>query len=124
MQSSLPPAALPILPLCGPAAHLQTSLLLTGCVCEPGVFDCKPLPLLWRRYPEVYKPTNTVMLDDLRRNYVFNKQQGLVIRPYKHAARNRATDTELLRLKAYLLKIAPLSDFSGLRHSRWERYQG
>ena len=38
------------------------------------MFDCKPLPLLWARYP-AYKPSNTVMLDDLRRNYVFNRQQ-------------------------------------------------
>ena len=29
--------------------------------------------------------------------------QGLVIRPYKRAARNRSTDTELLGLKDYLL---------------------
>ena len=64
------------------------------------------------------------MLDDLRRNYCFNKQQGLVIRPYKRAAQNRSTDTELLGLREYLLKIAPLSDFSSLRHSRWQQYQG
>ncbi len=47
-----------------------------------GVFDCKPLPVLWARIPE-YTADNTIMFDDLRRNYVFNPQNGLVIRPYK-----------------------------------------
>ena len=87
-----------------------------------GVFDCKPLPLLWERYKS-YNSQNTIMLDDLRRNYAFNKQNGLVIRPYRHAARNRSSDQELLHLKDYLLKIAALPDFSGLRHSRWEHHK-
>ncbi len=34
----------------------------------------------------------------------------------------RDTDTELERLKLYLLKIAPLPSLAGLRHSRWERH--
>ena len=46
-----------------------------GCA---GIFDCKPLPLLWARFP-CYTPKNTVMLDDLRRNYVFNRQQVSVL---------------------------------------------
>ena len=86
------------------------------------MFDCKPLPLLWQRY-ECYTSQNTVMLDDLRRNYVMNPQNGLVIRPYRHAARNRSSDQELSGLKEYLLKIASLPDLSGLRHSRWEHYK-
>ena len=53
------------------------------CVCA-GVFDCKPLPVLWGRFPE-YTPDNTIMFDDLRRNYVFNPQNGLVIRPYRYS---------------------------------------
>lgn len=48
-----------------------------------GLFDCKPLALIWAKFPEQYGPHNTIMLDDLRRNYVLNKQQGLVIRPFK-----------------------------------------
>jgi len=48
-----------------------------------GVFNCKPLPLLWAKFPEHYNESNTVMLDDLARNYVYNKQQGLVIRPFR-----------------------------------------
>ena len=62
------------------------------------------------------------MFDDLRRNFVYNKQNGLVIKPFKHAHRTRHTDRELLHLKIYLLKIAHLEGFKGLRHSRWEDY--
>jgi len=58
------------------------AILLRGlCVCA-GVFDCKPLPVLWARFPD-YTPDNTIMFDDLRRNFAFNPQQGLVIRPYR-----------------------------------------
>lgn len=49
------------------------------------MFDCKPLPLLWAKFPEHYNEHNTVMLDDLARNYVFNKQNGLVIKAYRRA---------------------------------------
>lgn len=62
------------------------------------------------------------MLDDLRRNFVYNKQNGLVIRPFKHAHRTRATDKELLHLEIYLKKIAGLRSFKNLRHSKWEDY--
>ena len=87
-----------------------------------GVFDCKPLPLLWAKFPGVYGPHNTIMLDDLRRNYVFNPAQGLVIRPYKRAATARATDRELEKLQVYLLAIAGLPTFDGLKHKKWEAY--
>lgn len=62
------------------------------------------------------------MFDDLRRNYVHNKQNGLVIRPFRHAHRTRYTDKELLHLRIYLLKIAPLTSLKSLRHSKWEGY--
>jgi ubiquitin-like domain-containing CTD phosphatase 1 len=45
-------------------------------VATAGVFDCKPLGFLWGKFPEVYGPHNTIMFDDLRRNYVMNKQNG------------------------------------------------
>lgn len=38
------------------------------------VFDCKPLQVLWDRYPSYYNSKNTIMLDDLRRNYCLNPQ--------------------------------------------------
>ena len=45
------------------------------------------------------------MLDDLRRNYVLNRQQGLVIRPYRKSHVTRETDKELLFLSEYLCLI-------------------
>jgi len=94
-------------------------------VAAPGhgrtVFDCKPLQVLWERYPQ-YTSLNTVMFDDLKRNYVLNTQNGLVIKPFKRALTSGKTDRELLKLKAYLLKIAQLETLEELNHSRWEKY--
>lgn len=49
-------------------------------------------------------------------DYVLNKQNGLVIRPFKKAHLTRATDRELLYLTAYLQKIAALDSLAGLNH--------
>lgn len=87
-----------------------------------GVFDCKPLAFIWAKFPNNYAEDNTIMFDDLRRNYVMNPQNGLVIHPYKHAHRNKDSDKELLYLAEYLQSIASMPSLSGLRHSRWQRY--
>lgn len=77
------------LPACGSQpqawrARLQHLVSLTILPAGAGVFDCKPLPVLWAKIPE-YTADNTIMFDDLRRNYAFNPQNGLVIRPYRCA---------------------------------------
>lgn len=41
------------------------SMLTVRCE-KRGVYDCKPLQVLWARFPGAYRPDNTVMLDDLR----------------------------------------------------------
>lgn len=114
-----------------------------------GIFDCKPLGLIWALLPEVYYPIshiscviifvvfswiwfccymqfynaqNTIMFDDLRRNFVMNPQNGLKIRPFRKAHVNRDTDNELVMLTQYLLAIAELDDLSSLDHSRWETF--
>ncbi|KAL6779516.1 hypothetical protein ACKKBG_A12610 [Auxenochlorella protothecoides x Auxenochlorella symbiontica] len=87
-----------------------------------GVFDCKPLEFVWQKFPGVYTPENTIMMDDLRRNYILNPQNGLVIRPFRKSHRSRDTDRELLFLGAYLQKIAALESLSGLDHGAWEAY--
>lgn len=51
-----------------------------------------------------------------------NPQNGLVIRAYKHAHRNRESDKELLYLSEYLQSIAKLPSLSHLQHRKWERY--
>ena len=107
------------------SAYYDHRAMVTVRTARHGVYDCKPLPLIWAKFPGVYGPHNTIMLDDLKRNYVFNPGQGLVIRPYRKSATRAATDRELEKLAVYLLHIATTrSTFEGLRHSRWEREVG
>eukprot|EP00227_Mantoniella_beaufortii_P014890 CAMPEP_0197588298 /NCGR_PEP_ID=MMETSP1326-20131121/9630_1 /TAXON_ID=1155430 /ORGANISM="Genus nov. species nov., Strain RCC2288" /LENGTH=317 /DNA_ID=CAMNT_0043153109 /DNA_START=36 /DNA_END=989 /DNA_ORIENTATION=+ len=87
-----------------------------------GVFDCKPLGWIWANFQGRYHEKNTIMFDDLRRNFVMNPENGLKIRPFRKAHLNRDSDTELVDLTRYLLAIAELEDFSSLRHSKWEDY--
>lgn len=87
-----------------------------------GIFDCKPLGLIWDQFPEFYGSKNTIMFDDLRRNFVMNPQNGLAIKPFRKAHANRDSDQELVKLTQYLLAIADLDDLSHLDHSRWEFY--
>ena len=70
---------------CSP--NFPTFVCVTLQWCYLGVFDCKPLQVLWGKYPGQYSRHNTIMLDDLRRNYVLNRQNGLVIRPYRKVTR-------------------------------------
>jgi len=86
-----------------------------------GVVEVKPLRVIWDKYPR-YGDSNTVMFDDLRRNFLMNPSSGLRIRPFKNAHTSRATDKELLKLSAYLKRIARLSTFEGLDHKHWESY--
>ncbi|KAK9830125.1 hypothetical protein WJX72_009902 [[Myrmecia] bisecta] len=61
---------------------LDNRAMITVKTAKYGLFDCKPLAFIWAKFPEVYNRDNTIMFDDLRRNYVMNRQNGLVIRPY------------------------------------------
>ncbi|KAG2486031.1 hypothetical protein HYH03_015239 [Edaphochlamys debaryana] len=101
---------------------LDHTAMVTVCTDKYGVFDCKPLQFIWDKFPGQYTPANTIMLDDLKRNYIMNPQQGLVIRPFRKAHLTRGTDRELKGLTAYLASIAPLDSLEALDHGRWERY--
>ncbi|KAL9390828.1 hypothetical protein Peur_014748 [Populus x canadensis] len=85
-----------------------------------GIFDCKPLGLIWAKFPEFYSSKNTIMFDDLRRNFVMNPRNGLVIKPFRKAHANRDNDQELVKLTQYLLALAELDDLSVLDHKNWE----
>jgi len=87
-----------------------------------GVIEVKPLGVIWGRFPQ-WNKTNTIMFDDLRRNFIMNPQNGLKIKPFKNAHTNRATDKELIGLTDYLMKIADLDDISALRHDHWTSYK-
>ncbi|THU67712.1 hypothetical protein C4D60_Mb05t27610 [Musa balbisiana] len=104
------------------AALLDHMAMITVQSDSHGLFDCKPLGLIWAQFPEFYNAKNTIMFDDLRRNFVMNPQNGLTIRPFRKAHLNRSSDQELLRLTQYLLAIADLPDLSQLDHNYWELY--
>nr|CAG4645689.1 EOG090X0A5K [Lynceus sp. MCZ IZ 141354] len=78
--------------------------------------------LIWGKFSEHYSAKNTIIIDDLRRNFLLNPNSGLKIRPFKHAHLNRSNDRVLLKLSQYLKAIAKLSDFNVLNHSLWEKY--
>jgi ubiquitin-like domain-containing CTD phosphatase 1 len=51
-----------------------------------------------------------------------NKQNGLVIRPFKRVHTSGAADQELFWLTQYLTLIGTLDKISHLDHRRWERF--
>eukprot|EP00958_Prasinococcus_capsulatus_P005557 scaffold538_cov412-Prasinococcus_capsulatus_cf.AAC.9 len=87
-----------------------------------GILQCKPLGVIWANFGGRWSNKNTIMFDDLRRNFVMNPQSGLKVRPYKNAFFNYDRDRELRRLTRYLEHIATFPDFSVLEHREWERY--
>jgi ubiquitin-like domain-containing CTD phosphatase 1 len=53
--------------------------------------------VLWRHIP-AFTPEQTIMFDDIRRNFLLNPQVGLKIRPFRNAPQVGHKDTELLKL--------------------------
>jgi len=103
------------------AFYLDSRAMISVETEKYGLQDVKPLGVIWGKYPQ-YTKQNTIMFDDLRRNFLMNPQNGLKIRPFREAHKNRTTDKELVGLAKYLTQIAKLEDLSELRHSRWEKY--
>lgn len=87
-----------------------------------GRFVTKPLGVLWGQQPEFASPVNTIMFDDLSRNFIMNPECGLKIRPCRDLPMSDYSDPELLNLTQYLIAIKDLDTFVGLEHGRWERY--
>lgn len=70
-----------------------------------------------------YSPKNTIMFDDVRRNFLMNPGSGLKIKPYREALKNHDKDRELVYLSKYLKLIAEHEeDFTKLNHKHWQRY--
>ncbi|XP_050310877.1 ubiquitin-like domain-containing CTD phosphatase 1 isoform X1 [Anthonomus grandis grandis] len=88
-----------------------------------GMIDVKPLGVIWGKF-EQYTPKNTIMFDDIRRNFIMNPKNGLKIRPFREAHKNRCTDNELLRLSKYIKDLAKFcDDFTTVNHKNWEKYK-
>lgn len=86
-----------------------------------GSLNVKPLAVIWGKFPGKYNFRNTIMFDDTRRNFLMNPQNGLKIKAFREAWKNRETDQELFYLSIYLNKIAELDDFTTLNHKNWQR---
>lgn len=103
------------------AFYLDSRAMISIHADKYGVIEVKPLGVIWGKFPQ-YNKDNTIMFDDLRRNFLMNPFNGLKIRPFRNAHTSRSTDKELLKLSAYLKKISTLSSFETLDHKHWEKY--
>ncbi|KAJ2940067.1 hypothetical protein O0L34_g14102 [Tuta absoluta] len=103
--------------------YIDYLAMITVHTAKYGTIDVKPLGVIWGKYPQ-YSPKNTIMLDDIRRNFIMNPSSGLKIRPFRQAHLNRDKDRELLHLSTYLKDIARFcDDFDSLNHKKWEKYK-
>uniref|UniRef100_A0ABI7WS28 Ubiquitin-like domain-containing CTD phosphatase 1 n=7 Tax=Laurasiatheria TaxID=314145 RepID=A0ABI7WS28_FELCA len=101
---------------------LDSAAMITVHTPRRGLIDVKPLGVIWGKFSEFYSKKNTIMFDDIGRNFLMNPQNGLKIRPFMKAHLNRDKDKELLKLTQYLKEIAKLDDFLDLNHKYWERW--
>lgn len=102
--------------------YLDSKAMVSVVTPEHGFVETKALAVIWGKYPECYNEENTIIFDDLGRNFLMNAQNGLKIKPFKNAHTSRYTDDELLKLLKYLLLIAKLDSFKHLDHSKWQEY--
>lgn len=103
--------------------YLDSSAMISVHTPKYGVMDVKPLGVIWGKYSH-YSPKNTIMFDDIRRNFIMNPKNGLRIRPFRLAHLNRANDKELLHLSKYLKDLAEnCEDFTAVNHRHWEKYK-
>ncbi|XP_065185453.1 ubiquitin-like domain-containing CTD phosphatase 1 [Sycon ciliatum] len=87
---------------------------------QGGLLNTKPLGVIWGKLKQ-FSQKNTVLVDDLRRNFLMNPRNGIKIKAFKHAHVNRATDRELLKLTKYLVSLASCDDLSAISHRHWDR---
>lgn len=103
--------------------YLDSKAMVSVVSPEYGFVETKALGVIWGKYPDNYNEENTIIFDDLGRNFLMNTKNGLKIKPFKNAHTSRYTDDELLKLLRYLLLIAKLDSFKHLDHSKWEEYK-
>ncbi|XP_076470994.1 ubiquitin-like domain-containing CTD phosphatase 1 isoform X1 [Babylonia areolata] len=102
--------------------HLDADAMISVHTPKYGVIEVKPLGVIWGKYSQ-WSEKNTIMFDDIRRNFIMNPNNGLRIRAFRDAHIKRATDRELLKLSDYLQDIHDVDDFSKLDHRKWESYR-
>jgi ubiquitin-like domain-containing CTD phosphatase 1 len=65
--------------------------------------EVKALEIIWKRFPDIYGPHNTIHVDDLARNFAMNPYNGIRIKAYKHSPK---ADDEFVALQRYLFQLA------------------
>lgn len=58
---------------------LNSSVLCCLLLFRDGHFQVKPLGVIWGKYGEFYNRRNTIMFDDIGRNFLMNPQNGLKV---------------------------------------------
>lgn len=88
-----------------------------------GLVNTKPLGLIWGRFAEHYNPSNTIIVDDCRQNFLMNPQNGIRIKCFRDAHTNRYTDKELLELGDYLVELSKLDGLDRIDHQHWKKFR-
>ncbi|XP_065317694.1 ubiquitin-like domain-containing CTD phosphatase 1 isoform X1 [Gordionus sp. m RMFG-2023] len=91
---------------------------------KSGLIEVKPLAFIWGKFPGKYTPQNSIIVDDCRKNFLMNPQNGLRIYPFHNTHTDEQQDEDLLWLGKYLEFIAINfnGNFSELDHTHWKRY--
>jgi hypothetical protein len=71
---------------------------------KPGFIVIKPLSTVFKTFPTIYLPTNTIFIDDTPSTYSQNKQNAIPITSFHD---NNLFDNELLRIINYMIKCNP-----------------
>ncbi|KAJ8952778.1 hypothetical protein NQ318_008095 [Aromia moschata] len=105
------------------AFYLDSLAMISVHTPKYGVMDVKPLGVIWGKFKQ-FSSKNTIMFDDIRRNFIMNPKNGLRIKPFREAHLNRHKDDELLRLSKYLKDLAEhCKDFASVNHRHWEKFK-
>lgn len=80
----------------------------------------KPLPLIWAKFPR-WSSKNSLIIDDLSRNFALNLSSGIKIPAYHRKKSSARRDAELLGLSRYLEILAKSKvDFDEVDFSYWQ----
>eukprot|EP01055_Gregarina_sp_Pseudo9_P001665 Gregarina_sp_Pseudo_9__1664@NODE_211_length_3603_cov_39_818743_g196_i0_p1_GENE_NODE_211_length_3603_cov_39_818743_g196_i0NODE_211_length_3603_cov_39_818743_g196_i0_p1_ORF_typecomplete_len419_score53_01NIF/PF03031_18/4_8e03NIF/PF03031_18/2_5e26Blt1/PF12754_7/0_00041ubiquitin/PF00240_23/0_0056ubiquitin/PF00240_23/2_1e03_NODE_211_length_3603_cov_39_818743_g196_i010822338 len=82
--------------------------------------EVKALQILWSKNINNWRSSNTLIVDDLPRNFMLNPLNGVPVRPYTKDL--HAVDKELLLLGHYLVQVASVEDVTTMNHSQWKQY--
>eukprot|EP01135_Chromosphaera_perkinsii_P002876 Nk52_evm31s229 gene=Nk52_evmTU31s229 len=122
---------------------LDSRAMISVCKPDGSLTETKNLDTLWglfaMAYPRqglkesvrfdpgnrhnLYNRRNTLLVDDISRNFMTNPHNGIKMPPYKKSTLPTAKpDRELLYLRKYLIEhVSPVADVRKLRHSHWRK---